>query len=89
MKNRAALLQLARMIGVEARYTDALGETREVSDDTLLALIAAFGLPPDPVRASAARSVKSPIPQFRSLRRPYSWQLSPQLRARGPSPAGR
>jgi 4-alpha-glucanotransferase len=51
MRNRAALLQLAGMIGVEARYTDALGETREVSDDTLLALIAAFGLPPDPVRA--------------------------------------
>src|SRR5437016_13868628 len=51
MRDRAALLQLAGMIGLEARYTDALGETREVSDDTLLALIAAFGLPPDPVRA--------------------------------------
>src|SRR6266478_1351271 len=51
MRDRAALLQLAGMIGVQARYTDALGETREVSDDTLLALIAAFGLPPDPVQA--------------------------------------
>ena len=51
MKGRAALLQLAGMIGVEARYTDALGETREVSDDTLLALIGAFGLPSDPVQA--------------------------------------
>src|SRR5437899_12501762 len=51
MRDRAALLQLGGLIGVQARYTDALGETREVSDDTLLALIAAFGLPPDPVWA--------------------------------------
>jgi 4-alpha-glucanotransferase len=51
LTDRVALLQLARMIGVEARYTDALGETREVSDDTLLALVAAFGLPPDPIQA--------------------------------------
>jgi 4-alpha-glucanotransferase len=51
MSERGALLRLARLIGVEARYTDALGETREVSDDTLLALIAAFGLPSDPLQA--------------------------------------
>jgi 4-alpha-glucanotransferase len=51
MNSRAALLQLAGLIGVEARYTDALGQTREVSDDTLLALTAAFGLPSDPVCA--------------------------------------
>ena len=51
MSDRAALLRLVRLIGVEARYTDALGETRTVSDDTLLALVAAFGLPSDPVRA--------------------------------------
>ncbi|MBV8575695.1 MAG: hypothetical protein JOZ58_11770, partial [Acetobacteraceae bacterium] len=51
MSSRAALVQLAGMIGVEARYTDALGQTREVSDDTLLALTAAFGLPSDPVCA--------------------------------------
>jgi hypothetical protein len=51
MSNRAALLQLAGLLGVEARYTDALGQTREVPDDTLLALTAAFGLPSDPVRA--------------------------------------
>src|SRR5437763_4701586 len=49
MSSRAALLQLAGLIGVEARYTDALGPTREVSDGTLLALTAAFGLPSDPV----------------------------------------
>src|SRR5271168_400606 len=51
MSSRAALLQLASLIGVEARYTDALGQTRDVSDDTLLALTATFGLPSDPVRA--------------------------------------
>src|SRR5690349_18105624 len=51
MSNRAALLQLAGLIGVEARYTDALGQIREVSDETLLALTAAFGLPSDPVHA--------------------------------------
>ena len=51
MSSRAALLQLAGLIGIEARYTDALGQTRDVSDDTLLALSAAFGLPPDPVCA--------------------------------------
>src|ERR1700731_2288100 len=51
MNSRAALLQLAGLIGLEARYTDALGQTREVSDDTLLALTDAFGLPSDPVHA--------------------------------------
>jgi 4-alpha-glucanotransferase len=51
MSSRAALLQLAGLIGVEARYTDALGQTREVPDDTLLALTTAFGLPSDPVCA--------------------------------------
>ena len=51
MAERDALLQLAHLIGVEARYTDALGQTREVSDDTVLSLIGAFGLPSDPRRA--------------------------------------
>jgi 4-alpha-glucanotransferase len=51
MSSRAALLQLAGLIGVEARYTDALGQAREVPDDTLLALTTAFGLPSDPVCA--------------------------------------
>lgn len=49
--NRAAILQLAGLLGIAAHYTDALGQSREVSDDTLLALITAFGLPPDPVQA--------------------------------------
>jgi 4-alpha-glucanotransferase len=52
MKSRAALLRLARRIGIEAQYTDALGQTREASDETLLALIAAFGLCTEPARAT-------------------------------------
>jgi 4-alpha-glucanotransferase len=55
MNGRADLLQLARLIGVETQYTDALGKTHEVSDDTLLALVAAFGLPSDPREAHRER----------------------------------
>src|SRR5262249_59718993 len=51
MKDRAAILPVAAMIGIEADYTDALGQAHMVSDDTLLALIAACGLPADPRRA--------------------------------------
>src|SRR5690242_14742374 len=51
MNGRAELLQLAAMIGIEARFTDALGQTREVPDQTLLALVAAFGLPSDAAQA--------------------------------------
>ena len=51
MADRAAVSQLARLIGVDTHYTDALGETRQVSDDTLSALITGFGLPVDPVSA--------------------------------------
>jgi 4-alpha-glucanotransferase len=54
MSNRADLLQLCDLIGIEAQYTDALGRTRAVSDDTLVALIAAFGLPSDPRQARRA-----------------------------------
>jgi 4-alpha-glucanotransferase len=51
MTNRAALSQLANLIGIECQYTDALGETREVSAETLSALVAACGLPSDPAAA--------------------------------------
>lgn len=51
MTSRVDLLQLCDLIGIEAQYTDALGQTRAVSDDTLVALIAAFGLPSDPRQA--------------------------------------
>lgn len=50
MNGHAELARVARRIGIEPRYTDALGQTREVSDETLLALIAAFGFAPDPAR---------------------------------------
>jgi 4-alpha-glucanotransferase len=51
MSNHAAIVQLAALLGIEASYTDAFGATREVSDETLSALIAVFGLPSDPARA--------------------------------------
>src|SRR5215472_8380675 len=47
MNDRAAIEQLARLLGIEAHYTDAFGQSHEVSNETLLALIGAFGLPPD------------------------------------------
>jgi 4-alpha-glucanotransferase len=53
MSDRAGLLRLAARIGITARYIDALGHAREASDDTLLALIGAFGLDPEPDRAMA------------------------------------
>ena len=51
MSDRIAIVNLAGRIGIEAHHKDALGQIHEVSEDTLLALIAAFGLPPDPMRA--------------------------------------
>jgi 4-alpha-glucanotransferase len=53
MTDRAALVRLAGLAGIETRYTDALGQTREASDETLLALIDAFGLPSNPTQAAA------------------------------------
>jgi 4-alpha-glucanotransferase len=54
MNNRATIEHVARLVGIEPRYTDGLGRTREVADGTLLALIEAFGLPADPARAMCA-----------------------------------
>ena len=53
MTDRAALVRLAALIGIDTGYTDALGQTREASYDTLLALIGAFGLPADPEQAAS------------------------------------
>jgi 4-alpha-glucanotransferase len=58
MSDRAAIEQLARLVGIEAHYTDTFGHSHEVSDETLLALIGTFGLPPDP--AVAGREVAEP-----------------------------
>ena len=54
MNGGSKLRHLAERIGINARHTDALGQTREVSDETLAALIAAFGLPPDAGLAATA-----------------------------------
>src|SRR5215469_11513226 len=51
LTHRAALLELAGTLGIETHYTDALGENRQISDETLLAVIAAFGLPANPIEA--------------------------------------
>ncbi|HXO89280.1 MAG TPA: 4-alpha-glucanotransferase [Stellaceae bacterium] len=54
MTDRAAIEHVARLVGIEARHRDGLGRPREVSDDTLIALIEASGLPADPARAERA-----------------------------------
>jgi 4-alpha-glucanotransferase len=54
MTDRAALARAAGLLGIETHYTDALGQTRAASDESLLALVAAFGLPADPAAAAAA-----------------------------------
>jgi len=51
MSDRVAIEQLARLVGIEPHYMDTFGQCHEVSDETLLALIGAFGLPPDPAVA--------------------------------------
>src|SRR6516165_10207757 len=48
MYNRASIVELAALLGIEPHYTDALGQHHEIPNETLLALIGAFGLPPDP-----------------------------------------
>ena len=51
MNDRAALEQLARLVGIETQYTDTFGQPHDVADETLLALIDAFGLTADPAVA--------------------------------------
>lgn len=53
MTNHAALVRLAGLVGIATHYTDALGEIREATDDSLQAAIDAFGLPSDPALAAA------------------------------------
>ncbi len=53
MIDRRALVRLAGLTGIDVRYTDALGQIREASDETLLALVEALGLPADPRQAAA------------------------------------
>jgi len=51
MSDRAATEKLAQLIGIETRYTDIFGHSHEASQETLLALAEAFGLPRDPTLA--------------------------------------
>jgi 4-alpha-glucanotransferase len=46
------LRQVAGLIGIQSRHVDALGTWHEPGEDTLAALIAAFGLPADPKQAA-------------------------------------
>jgi len=64
MNDRAAIEQLARLVGIEAHYTDTFGRSQKASDETLLALIGAFGLPADPAVARhelAERQRRAPL----------------------------
>ena len=64
MNDRAAIEQLARLVGIEAHYTDTFGRSHQASDETLLALIGAFGLPADPAVARhelAERQRRAPL----------------------------
>jgi 4-alpha-glucanotransferase len=48
------LRHVAGLLGIAARHVDALGVTHEPGEETLAALIAAFGLPADPRQAADA-----------------------------------
>ena len=58
MNDRAAIVELAGLLGIAAHHTDAFGHRHEVSNETLLALIGAFGLSSDP--AVARRELAEP-----------------------------
>ena len=58
------LRHVAGLIGIQMRHVDALGVWHEPSEDTLAALIGAFGLPVDPKQAAdrlAAESAEAPF----------------------------
>jgi 4-alpha-glucanotransferase len=52
MSRLAELRGIAGMLGIATRHVDALGVAHEPGEETLSRLIAAFGLPADPRRAS-------------------------------------
>src|SRR5947207_7483159 len=58
------LRHVAGLIGIQLRHVDALGVWHEPSEDTLAALIGAFGLPADPKQAAdrlAAERAEAPF----------------------------
>jgi len=54
MSGAEAFHAVAGLLGIETRHTDALGVIHEPDAETLAALVAAFGLPPEPEQAAAA-----------------------------------
>ena len=46
------LRRVADLVGIQTRHVDALGVWHEPGEDTLAALISAFGLPSDPQQAA-------------------------------------
>ncbi|HWB50819.1 MAG TPA: 4-alpha-glucanotransferase [Stellaceae bacterium] len=53
-KSAESFHPIAALLGIETRHTDALGVVHEPDAETLAALVAAFGLPPEPDRGAAA-----------------------------------
>lgn len=53
-RSAKAFREIAGQLGIELRHTDALGVVYEPDADTLAAMVAAFGLPPQPEQAAAA-----------------------------------
>jgi 4-alpha-glucanotransferase len=51
MYDRTSIVELTALLGIEAHYTDALGQYHEIPNETLLALVGGFGLPTDPMLA--------------------------------------
>jgi 4-alpha-glucanotransferase len=45
---------VVELLGIETQHTDALGVIHQPDAETLAAMVAAFGLPPEPERAAAA-----------------------------------
>jgi 4-alpha-glucanotransferase len=62
--SESPLAALARRLGIAQSYCDVFGETHAASEETLLGLLDAFDLPPDPAEAErlmAAREGENPF----------------------------
>jgi 4-alpha-glucanotransferase len=87
MSGAETLHQLAGLLGIETRHTDALGVTHEPDAETLTRLIAAFGLPPDPALAAAVLAEAREARPFGSDPLVVVAAESPVLRLRAPDGA--
>jgi hypothetical protein len=64
MSRLEELRRIADLVGIQTRHVDALGVWHEPGEETLAALITAFGLPADPLRAAeqlAAEAIAAPF----------------------------